>query len=216
MFSEVQKVGVVTSLDFSLPDTESESGKIGWLEIMKRVLPFTDIFAPSLEEALQVMMPDEYEKIVSASDNQDIVEQIPFSMLREMGKKIVDCGVKILLVKAAHRGTYLLTGDISKLNIKKGLNLDEKTWNNREFWCPSYLAEPTKIKNATGAGDTAIAGFLAAILDGENPYVSLKCATMAGRNNLYCNDLYEELTGWDEMTTEIKLSDNVIIDLNKK
>ena len=32
LFSKIQKMGVVTSLDFSLPDTESESGKIDWPE----------------------------------------------------------------------------------------------------------------------------------------------------------------------------------------
>ena len=57
MFSKVQKMGVVTSLDFSLPDPESESGKVNWSEVMQSILPFTDIFVPSLEEVLQIMMP---------------------------------------------------------------------------------------------------------------------------------------------------------------
>ena len=64
LFSEIQKMGVVTSLDFSLPDPESESGRINWPEIMQKILPFTDIFVPSLEEVLQIMQPGEYAGIL--------------------------------------------------------------------------------------------------------------------------------------------------------
>ncbi len=216
MFSEIQKMGVVTSLDFSLPDAESESGKINWLEIMQRILPFIDIFAPSLEEAMLIMMPDEYGKILSASNNTDIIDQVPLSIIREIGKRIIACGVKILLIKAGHRGAYLITGDVSELNIKRGLHLYEKSWNHKEFYCPAFPSDPEKIINATGAGDTAAAAFISAILNGESPVNSLTYAAIAGRNNLYCNDIYKELAGWDEMAKEIKNSSNEIIYLNEE
>ena len=63
LFSEIQKMGVVTSLDFSLPDTESESGRLNWPEIMHKLLPVTDIFVPSLEELFRIMLPGEYDEI---------------------------------------------------------------------------------------------------------------------------------------------------------
>lgn len=209
-------MGVVTSLDFSLPDVASESGKTNWIGIMQRLLPFTDIFVPSLEEALQIMMPYEYAKIQLDSGNNDIIDQIPLSLVRELGSRIIASGVKILLIKAAHRGAYLLTGDVSDLNAKRGLNLYEKGWNHREYWCRAYPADKEKIKNATGAGDTAAGAFISAILDSESPDNSLMYAAIAGRNNLYCNNIYEELTGWPEMAKEIKLSSNEIISLNEE
>ena len=204
MFAKVQEMGVATSLDFSLPDLQSESGKQDWLQIMKRVLPYTDIFVPSLEEVLQIMKPGEYARIISSAGNSEIIDLIPLSIIREIGRTIIELGAKILLIKAGHRGIYLLTGDISGLNQKEGFNLPEEDWNHRELWCDAYPADPEKVKNATGAGDTAAAAFLSAILDGTTAETALKLAAIAGRNNLYCQDIYKEINGWQEMEKEIK------------
>ena len=211
LFSRVQEMGVVTSLDFSLPDPQSESGKQNWLQIMQRLLPYTDIFAPSIEEVLQIMMPSEYAKILSSTGNSDIIDKISTNTIREVGKKIIQYGVKILLIKAGHRGSYILTGDISSLNQKGGFDLSENSWNYREFWCNAYAVDPEKIKNATGAGDIAIAAFLSAILDGETAEQAIKFAAMAGRNKLYCHNIYEEINGWHDMAKDIETDRNEII-----
>ena len=204
MFSRIQEMGVVTSLDFSLPDSQSESGKQDWPEIMQRVLPYTDIFVPSLEEVLQIIRPDEYEKICSAIGNSDIIDEVPIAMIREIGRTIIECGVKIVFIKAGHRGSYLLAGDVSSLNVKAGFDLSAADWNGRELWCNAYVADPEKVKNATGAGDTAVAAFLSAILDGENPDAAVKYAANAGRNSLYCLNIYDELSDWREMEKAIE------------
>ena len=39
----------------------------------------------------------------------DIIDQMILDkLIREIGKQIIDSGVKILLIKAGHRGAYLL------------------------------------------------------------------------------------------------------------
>jgi len=210
LFSEVQKHGVATSLDFSLPDSESESGKVNWPAIMKNVLPYTDIFVPSLEEALQIMFPSKYAELQLSYGNDGIIDHISIDLIRYLGKTIIDSGVRILLIKAGHRGAYLLTGDVSSMNLRNGLNLPEENWGNRELWCDAYPAEESKIINAIGAGDTAVGAFLSAILDGQTAESSLKFAAMAGRNNLYCQNIFEELAGWNEMASEIKLNKNEV------
>lgn len=204
LFSGIQRMRLVTSLDLSLPDPESESGKINWPEIIKRVLPYTDIFVPSLEEALQVTMPDEYAAMQLTSGNADIIDLVTIPTIREIGKRIIDAGVKIAFIKAGHRGAYLLTGDVSSINEKTGLNLQKERWNDQELWCNACPIDTAKVKNASGAGDTASAAFLAAILDGEDPEHSLKYAAMAGRNCLYCTDIYSELDDWAQMREELK------------
>jgi sugar/nucleoside kinase (ribokinase family) len=211
LFSRVQKMGVATSLDFSLPDTQSESGKQNWLQIMKQLLPQTDIFVPSLEEVLQIMKPDEYAKILVSAGNSEVIDLIPVGIIREIGKTIIDYGAKILLIKAGHRGSYLITGDVSSLNKKDGFSLPEDVWNYREIWCNAYPADPGKVKNTTGAGDTAAAAFLAAILDSRTPDEAIKLASIAGRNNLYCHDIYEEIKDWHNMEEELKSEHNELI-----
>lgn len=199
MFSMVKEMGVVTSMDFSLPDTQSESGRQDWPLIMKKVLPFIDIFVPSVEEILQIMMPDEYDRILSSSGNSDIIDLIPVSTIREIGEMIIDLGVKILLIKVGHRGIYLLCGNISILNKETGLGLDETAWKNCELWCDAYPADTQRLINSIGAGDIAAAGFLAAVLDGTNAETAMKYAAIAGRNSLYCNNIYQDLDNWESM-----------------
>ena len=208
LFSKVQKMGVVTSLDFSLPDPESESGRVNWPEVMEKILPCTDIFAPSLEEALQIINPGKYTEILSSATRASVVDELILNAIRETGRKFIKSGVKILLIKAGHLGAYLLTSDVSSLNDKADMKLDTKNWNHREIWCNAYKADPAKIKNTSGAGDTAVAAFLSAILQGEDPDSSVRYAAMAGRNNLYCKNVYDDLSDWEEMTEEIKAEEN--------
>lgn len=210
MFARVQALGVITSLDFSLPDPESESGKADWPVIMEKILPFTDIFVPGLEELLQIMDPGRYSEI-RISSGMDILDHVPLSLFRETGRRIIDSGVKILLIKAGHRGACLLTGNISSLNNKRGGKLSEDIWNHREIWCNAYEADPSRIRNSSGAGDTAAAAFLTAVLKGESPEMALKYACIAGRNSLYCNDLFEELPGWKEMEGEVRAVNNDLV-----
>lgn len=215
-FSKVQKMGVATSLDFSLPDSASESGKIFWPEIMKNVLPVTDIFVPSLEEALQIMLPQKYTELQTLDDDRELLDRISINLIRFLGKSIIESGVKILLIKAGHRGAYLLTGDVSLLNKNTRLNLPEENWSFREIWCNAYHVDESKVINALGAGDTAVAAFLSAILEGYSSEFSLKLATLAGRNNLYCDNIFEELPGMPEMAQEIKSDINELICYEKK
>lgn len=216
LLSKVQKLGVVTSLDFSLPDPESESGRINWPKVMDRILPCTDIFVPSLEEAVQILNPGKYAGILSLATNSDVVDDLILSSIREIGRMCIGSGVKILLIKAGHLGAYLLTGDVSSLNDKAGLKLEAENWNHREIWCNAYKTDPLKVKNSSGAGDVAVAAFLTAILQGEDPDSSVKYAAMAGRNSLYCKSIHDDLNDWFELTEEIKVVENNLIKLYGK
>lgn len=214
MFSHIHGLGVITSLDFSLPDPNSESAHINWRGVLKETLPFVDVFVPSLEEVMQVMMPHEYAKILEmGKDSEDVIDLIPLDAIQEAAARIMETGVRILLIKAGHRGVYLWTGDISSINEKAALKLDTTHWNNRQLWSSAYPVDDTKIKNASGAGDTASAAFFTAILNNETVENALKYAVLAGRNNLYCNDIHSELNNWAEMTTEIEITEHNIIDL---
>jgi len=127
-------------------------------------------------------------------------------LIKEIGKLIIDSGVKILLIKAGERGAFLITGDVSSINENTAINLQIESWNFREFWCKAYSVDETKTINSNGAGDTAVAAFLSAILDGHCAESALKYAALAGRNNLYCQNIFTDLSDWQEMTKEIELS----------
>ena len=211
MYAKVKKMGIVTSLDFSLPDTSSESGKVNWPEIMKNTLPFVDIFVPSIEEVLQTMMPEKYAEIDAMVGHGDFIDKVPVETVREVGKKIIDMGVEILLIKMGHRGAYLITGDISDINRTKVISLEHKSWNHREIWCDAYALDNSKVVNASGAGDTAVAAFLTAILNCEPAENAVKYAGIAGRDNLYCQNIYDDLSNWSQLTVKMNRERNDLI-----
>jgi len=212
LFSEVRKMGVVTSLDFSLPDPDSESGKVDWPEIMKNTLPFVDIFTPSLEEVVQIMMPGKCNYLQSITGKTDPArKKAIIDLVREAGRLIIDSGVKILLIKAGENGAYLRTGNIVSPENDSHLLNDLKEWNYRELWCNAYYADSSKIINSSGAGDTAVAAFLSAIINGEDPNISLKYAALAGRNSLYCRNVFRDISSWQKMREELGSEINEII-----
>ncbi len=204
LFMQVQKVGAITSLDLSLPDGSSPSGKCDWPGIMYKVLPYTDIFVPSAEELLYIMMPSKYRQLLEEAGENDLIDHLPFDIIRSLARRIIDLGVSVVVIKMAHRGVYLLTGDVSALAEKAQLNLSTEDWSNIEMHCNAYPVDPARFRNASGAGDTAVAAFLSGIIDGMSPELTLKYTAMAGRNNLYSDDIYTDLADWEEMGIEIE------------
>ena len=203
LFSKVQELGAITSLDLSLPDVSSPSGRCDWPGIMNKVLPLTDVFVPSAEELLYIMMPLKYRQLLEEAGENDLIDYLPFEIIRSLAHRIVEMGVSIVLIKMAHRGVYLLTGDISAIAGKGQFGLSLEDWNHVEMHCNAYPVDSSRFRNASGAGDTAVAAFLSAIIDCMSPELSLKYTAIAGRNNLYSDDIYTDLEGWEEMGSEI-------------
>ena len=104
-------------MDFSLPDSESDSGKVNWIQVLRNTLPYTDIFMPSLEEALKIVFPYEY-TLFEATEG-DIIDLTSVELIAELGATLVALGANVVLIKAAHRGLFLWTKDVEEIN-KKG------------------------------------------------------------------------------------------------
>lgn len=198
-----RKAGTVTSMDLSLPDGNGETAGIDWPSIMNNVLPLTDILVPSVEEILYMLMPDMYSDLDEKHGGQHIIDHVSTETLQALGRQILAQGVKILMIKMAHRGLYLATGNVALEDGHGILGLDPSAWNDQELFCEAYPLDENRVSNASGAGDTAVAAFLAALLDGEPPARALKLSAMAGRESLYCNDLYTELADWQEISANI-------------
>jgi len=52
LFRRVRARGLVTSLDLTRPDPDSEAGRVDWPALLARALPHVDVFLPSLEDLL--------------------------------------------------------------------------------------------------------------------------------------------------------------------
>lgn len=198
LFRQAKQKGTVTSMDLSLPDPTGIAQGVDWHEIMTHVLPYTDILLPSIEEILYMMMPDTYREMSKEYGEEQILDHVSLDTIQCLGQMALDYGAKIVMIKMAHRGIYLFTAD---LRIEKAglLGLDTEKWSNQALFCPAYVVDMQRVSNASGAGDTAVAAFLAALLDGASPQIAIKLGAMAGRESLYCTDLYTELPNWEKI-----------------
>lgn len=204
LFKRVRKLGVATSLDMTLPDPDSPAGKADWPGILAATLPYVDIFVPSIEEILFMMEPEHYARILTSAAGRDMVDEIPQDLLERIADRILELGVKVLMIKAGHRGAYIRTGDIEKLNFSTALKLPAGNWSYRSLWADPLPVVASRFKNACGAGDCAVAGFLTALLSGVEIEKAARYAMLAGRDNLYGVDACSGLSDWEQMTDSIE------------
>jgi len=177
MFQTVRDLDVTTSLDLALPDPASAAGQADWQEILSRVLPLTDVFLPSLEELLYMLDRPCFDKIKAEAGDRDLMAFYDFSRLPALAARLIDMGVKIVVIKLGRRGYYIRTAERSRLAAMgpaKPADLDN--WSSRELQVEIF--DVRNIASTSGAGDASIAGFLAGLLTGRSVEMAgqLACA----------------------------------------
>lgn len=201
IFKRVKSLGVTTSLDMSLPDPASASGKVDWYRVFQELLPYVDIFIPSIEETLYMIMRDKFVQLNEACQGADIIDQLDMNLLPEAGKRLLDMGVRIAAIKCGKKGYYVRTsneGALEALGRAKPGNM--KNWVDRELIEETY--QIPRVLSGTGAGDTSIAGFLAAFLRGMDIEDCLKLACATGAE---CVQAYDALSGIKPLDESISM-----------
>jgi sugar/nucleoside kinase (ribokinase family) len=187
----VRGLGTPTSMDLLYPDQKSEAARQDWSVILGNVLPHTDLFLPSVEEALMLAQPEKWRRLCAQSRGGTLVDELCEPDYSELAGMFLDWGASIVGLKAGHQGFYLRTGSLEKINAPF---IDMDKWRNREIWSPAYRLET--IASATGAGDCSIAGFLTALLKGKPPERCLAAANALGRQNLSAPDATSGIMDW--------------------
>ena len=100
------------------------------------------------------------------ADGRDITEILDIDKdVKPLADICMAYGAKILLIKCGAAGMYYRTGDVEVLkSVGEGAGLNPNLWANKEGFEKSYI--PDRILSGTGAGDTSIAAFLTAMLEG--------------------------------------------------
>ncbi|MDZ7723694.1 MAG: carbohydrate kinase family protein [candidate division KSB1 bacterium] len=184
MYKRVKKMGVTTSLDMCFPDINSESGQIDWDALLQRLLPYVDIFIPSIEETIYMLYQEQYKNLSRAAGNKDILDYLDIDIfLPFIGDKCLDYGSKIAAIKCGTKGIYIKTKDAATLSsMGHAKPADPRNWGGRELLKESYHIE--SIASATGAGDSSVAGFITALLGGESIERALQMACAVGAMNI--------------------------------
>lgn len=163
LFERARSAGLMTSLDMCGIDPASWAGRVDWPALLANVLPMVDLFLPSLDETL-----------VALGQTQSPEEVTP-TLLGEVAEQLLGYGTAVVGLKMGERGVYLQT--TSARDRLEQAKLDFGTWAGRELWAPTFERE---VVGTTGAGDTTIAGFLAAVVRGGDPEQALDVACAVG------------------------------------
>lgn len=164
MFERAKNIGCITSLDMAQPDPNSVSSQLDWEKILARILPFVDIFLPSLEELLFMLNRQKYEALHQGSCS------VGTPLLDKLARRLIDLGAAIVGIKLGDQGLYLGSGS-------RAGQLFGKNWAQRQIHSPIFKV---KARSTTGAGDTTIAGLLAGLVKGQSPEQAVTLASAVG------------------------------------
>ncbi len=149
LLKEVRKRGIVTSIDMCSLKIEKDYGIEKQREALENVLSCCDIFLPSMEDIspLYSGKPLSREELVQVADH------------------FISSGPAIVLIKDGKNGMYLRTSSSERISRMKRIfrsSKDVEGWAGKSIW--KDAADVSDIVSTTGAGDIAVAGFLASIL----------------------------------------------------
>lgn len=192
VFEKVKKQGAAASMDMASIDPDAPVGQVDWKKILKRVLPYVDFFVPSVEELCYMLDPQRFEEWKERAEGRDVTEILDIEKdVRPLSDQCMEWGAKVLLIKCGTPGIYYRTaGEETLRKISCRVELDCAGWADREGFEKSYV--PEHVLSGTGCGDTCIAAFLTAMLEG---YALEDCMHLAAGTGASCVSAYDALSG---------------------
>ncbi len=204
MFCEVKKLGVLTSMDMAAVDEQSPAGRADWDGILKKVLPYVDFFVPSVEELAYMIDRERFYEWQKRAAGRDVTELLDVEKdICPLADKLIAYGAKVVLIKCGAPGMFLATADCEKLSeISSSLAGGAEAWTDLRVFEKSY--KPDAVLSGTGAGDTSIAAFLYAILQGYSYQECLQLSTATGASCVAAYDALSGLKSFEELKEKIK------------
>jgi sugar/nucleoside kinase (ribokinase family) len=191
----VKAVGVVTSIDTVMIDPQGSTSRVNWRAVWQNTLPYLDIFLPSIEELVLMLRRADYD-----AWNGNVLPHLTAAYAHDLAGELLDRGAAIVGFKLGQMGLYMRTANASRFDSLRKLDLDTAAWANVELWTPAYQVE---VAGTTGAGDSAYAGFLAALLHGLPPLDAMRWACAVGACNVEAVDSTSGVRSWEE--TQVRL-----------
>lgn len=197
----VKALGVTTSLDMSLPDPGSPSGRVNWRKVLEGALPHVDLFLPSAEEVLFMLDRERFLQW-RAESARGVLDRLGGDELHAMAEELLGFGARIVGIKCGEHGLYVRTAGAARLaDIGRAKPNPAGGFEDRELWVPAFRIEGPP--SATGAGDALIAGFLAAYLRGLNLEDCTRYAVAEGAANVMQPDALSGVLAWDALEARL-------------
>jgi sugar/nucleoside kinase (ribokinase family) len=201
MYQRAKATGVTTSLDMALPGADSPAGRANWPFILRRTLPYVDVFLPSFEELLFMLRPEEYARL-NAETGGELLSGVSRSLLRSLSDELLGLGARIVGIKLGHLGFYLRAGSAASLaEMGRARPADIDSWADCETITPCFKVN---VVGTVGSGDCTIAGFLSALLRDLPAAEAARMAVAVGACNVEAADALSGVQTWEETVTRVQ------------
>lgn len=195
IYNRIKNMGVTTALDMAMPDPSARSGQVNWTAILERVLPYVDIFLPSIEEVAFMLNRELFDKRKARAQGGDPVLAYEAADCTAISSRLLDMGTGAIAIKCGITGLYLRTAPKERIeSMGAACPEDVSGWSDRELWASTFKAD--NFRSALGAGDATIAGFLCALIRGYSPEDSLNIANTVGWQNVQAIDALSGIGNW--------------------
>jgi len=166
IFARAKRLGLGTSMDTSFPGVDTPSAMTDWRVILKKTLPFVDVFLPSYEELVMLLHRDRYLSMREQFPEMRMRDILDDALVAEMADELLGMGAGMIVIKCGIAGAYFKSAGRARLTQMGKLMPDDlSSWADREVWIPSLYVE--HVYSTNGAGDTFVAGFLQGLLLGR-------------------------------------------------
>lgn len=188
IFRKIKELGLTTSLDMAAVEAGSEADQQDWKQIIKNLLPYVDFFVPSIEELCYMIDEKMYGDWLERAGGDDITSILDIEKdVRPLAAQLFQWGAKCIMIKCGAPGIFFKTAGI---DIVSQIGPQYEAWADLEWFEKSYV--PDRILSGTGAGDTSIAAFLKAAIEGYPPQ---RCLQLAAATGASCITEYDSLSG---------------------
>lgn len=193
----IKDLGPVTSVDMSLPAPASPGGQADWRGILRRCLPFVDIFVPSIEEIMFMLRRADHDRW-----GGQIIARMTAGYLADLAAELLEMGVGIAGFKLGPRGLYLqASADAERLACLSKIGQAPSAWVGIRTWRPAFQVQ---VAGTTGAGDAAYAGLIAALIRGLDYQDCARWACAVAACNIEAADATSGVQAWH--ATEARLA----------
>ena len=201
IFRLARERGMTTSLDMSMPDPASESGRVDWKSLLELVLPRVDVFLPSFEEVLFMLNRPLFDDLMSGRAARERALENG-EILNRLASDLIAMGAAIVGIKLGEDGFYLQTSGSSDRigELGKCTPGDVEEWTGRELLAPCFKVD---VAGTTGAGDSTISGFLAGMVKGLDPEEAMISAVAVGAFNVEKADATSGIPSWKVLQDRI-------------
>lgn len=190
IFQQAKANGVITSLDMAMPDPAKASGKVDWRPILSEVLPYVDIFVPSIEEIVMMLHGDDFQ-----AWGGDVLPHLTMRYLEKLTDELLAMGCAVTGFKLSHLGMYIrTTGDIEHIQALASLPVNVNDWQGVALYQPAYQVD---VVGTTGAGDSAYAALLASLIHGKSPQDAIQIACAVAASSAEASSATAGIQGWE-------------------